>query len=185
MSNDAINERLIDTDGEPVIGEDAAPNAETEKPYIEIIDEPKEPSMEERLAIEKDKYLRLYAEFENFRRRAKSEKEAIYADAKADAVKAFLDVYDALSLALKTETSDAAYKQGVELIMRKMTDILDRLGVSAIIAEPGAVFDPEQHNAIAHIEDDRFEAGVVAEELIKGFKMKDRVIRHSMVKAAN
>ncbi|MDR0818839.1 MAG: nucleotide exchange factor GrpE [Oscillospiraceae bacterium] len=151
----------------------------------EVIDAPENASTEEQLAAEKDKYLRLAAEYDNFRRRSRSERDALYSDVKAETVKSFLDVYDVLALALKVETSDTAYKQGVELTMRKLTDILDRLGVSAIIAEPGTKFDPEQHNAIAHIEDENLGADVVAEELSKGFKLGDKVIRYSMVKAAN
>ena len=157
-------------------------------PEIEIIEAPPEPvapTVEELLTLERDKYLRLAAEYDNFRKRTSSERSAAYADAKADAVKAFLDVYDALSLALKTDSADAAFKQGVELIMRKFADTLDRLGVSYIVAEPGTAFDPEQHNAILHVEDDTLDTGVIAEELIRGFRLGDRVIRHSMVRAAN
>jgi len=151
----------------------------------EILDAPTEPTAEELIAAEREKYLRLAAEYDNFRKRSRSERDAVFGDAKISTIKEFLPVYDSVELALKHECSDTAFKQGVELIMRQLETVFEKLGVEKIPAEPNTPFDPALHEAIAHIDDANLSANVVAEELRKGFKIGDKVIRFTMVKAAN
>ena len=136
------------------------------------------------LAAAEDKYLRLAAEYDNFRKRTIREKESAWADSKAQTVNAFLPVYDNLERALKQETADEAYKKGVEMTMNGLKDVLTKLGVEQIPAL-GETFDPNSHNAVMHIEDDSVEENTVVEVFQQGFKLGDKVIRFAMVKVAN
>ena len=138
----------------------------------------------EELAAEHDKYLRILAEYDNFRKRSAKERENIYADVRADTVVKFLPVYDNLVRALAQATEDEAYRKGVEMIMAQLEEILAKLGVEAIPAV-GEVFDPKLHNAVMHVEDESCGEGIIVEEVQKGFRMGDKVIRFSMVKVAN
>ncbi len=140
--------------------------------------------LKEELAAEHDKYLRLYAEYDNYRKRSQKEREALYTDVKAGTVKDLLPVYDNLARALKQGTEDAAFYKGVEMIMTQLMEILGKMNVSPIEAV-GQPFDPEKHNAVMHIEDPELGESVVAEEFEKGFVMGDKVIRFSVVKVAN
>ena len=136
------------------------------------------------LAGEKEKYLRLAAEYDNFRKRSSRERDNIYADVKADTLEKVLPIYDNLERALKQETQDEAYRKGVEMTMNQFSETLKNLGVAPIEAV-GQTFDPAVHNAVMHTEDpDKGENEVVA-EFQKGFKMGDRIIRFSMVQVAN
>ena len=136
------------------------------------------------MADQEDKFLRLAAEYDNFRRRSRQEKDAIYMDAKADTVKAFLPVYDNLERAMKQDTADEAYKKGVEMTMAGLRKILEELGVTEIDAA-GQPFDPNVHNAVMHVEDETLGANTVAEVFQSGFRLGDKVIRFAMVKVAN
>lgn len=136
------------------------------------------------LAEQEEKFLRLAAEYDNFRRRSQKEKDAIYADAKADAVKALLPVYDNLERALKHQTADEAYAKGVEMTMTGLKKALESLGVTEIDAV-GQPFDPTLHNAVMHVEDETLGENMVAEVFQAGFQLEDRVIRFAMVKVAN
>jgi molecular chaperone GrpE len=138
----------------------------------------------EELKAANDKYLRLAAEYDNYRKRSQKEREALYADVKIETVKKFLPVYDNLSRALSAECADEAYKKGVEMTMTQLKSILDALGVTEIPAK-GEIFDPAKHNAVMHIEDESYGDGIVVEEFEKGFMLGDKVIRFSMVKVAN
>ena len=138
----------------------------------------------EELAGEKDKYLRILAEYDNFRKRSARERDNIYADVKADTLLKLLPVYDNLERALQQETADEAYRKGVEMTMNQFLEALKALGVTPIEAL-GQTFDPAVHNAVMHLEDpDKGEQEIV-QEFQKGFKMGDRVIRCSMVQVAN
>ena len=137
------------------------------------------------LAAEKDKHLRMLAEYDNFRRRSQKERENVYSDVRADTVTRFLTVYDNLERALKQATADEAYSRGVEMIFTQFKEIIDKLGVCEINADAGTKFDPEIHDAVMHVEDENFGEGVIAEEFQKGFRLGDRVIRCSVVKVAN
>lgn len=159
----------------------------TEEPGKEPVETP---AVEDPVIGElKDKLLRLTAEYDNYRKRTTREKEMLYESAKADTVAAFLPLFDNIekAIAAKPENADGVWKafsDGVDLMKKQMADILDKLGAEAIDAV-GEAFDPELHNAVMHIDDDTFGENVVAEEFQKGFKLGDRVIRHSVVKVAN
>ena len=154
----------------------------------EIEAEEPAPSPEEQLRAEikeqEDKYLRLLAEYDNYRKRSQKEKEAAWTSAKADSVKEFLPVYDNLERALKQETADEAYAKGVEMIMTQFRTTLEKLGVTEIPAQ-GETFDPNVHNAVMHIEDETLGDNTVAEVFQAGFKLGEKVIRTAMVKVAN
>ena len=132
-----------------------------------------------------DRYLRMAAEYDNFRKRSRAERDSVHAEAVAYAVKALLATVDNLSRALAQPTEDAAYKQGIEMTYNQMMESFQSLGVTEIVSEPGTVFDPNLHNAVMHIDDDSFGENVIAEVSQKGFQLGDKVIRHAMVKVAN
>ena len=133
----------------------------------------------------KDQFVRLTAEYDNYRKRTTKEKDNIYQDAKADTIKAFLAVYDNLERAAQSEGGeDSPHKKGLEMIFTQYKDILKSLGVEEITAK-GQPFDPEMHNAVMHIDDETLGENVVAQVFQAGFKMGDKVIRHSIVQVAN
>ena len=135
-------------------------------------------------AQEHDQYLRLAAEYDNFRKRSQREKDAIYQNAVADTAKKLLPVYDNLERALKNDTSDEAFKKGVEMTMTELLKIMEGLGVTSF-AEIGEVFDPARHNAVMHVEQEGLGENVIAEVFQKGFLVGEKVIRFAMVKVAN
>ena len=131
-----------------------------------------------------DKYLRLAAEYDNYRKRTTKEKEGIYADAKMDTVKPFLDVADNLDRAVSQFEEGDPHRQGMELICKQFAAVLEKLGVTEIEAL-GQPFDPAKHNAVMHIDDEAFGENTVAEVFQKGYQMGDKVVRFAMVKVAN
>ena len=131
-----------------------------------------------------DKYLRLAAEYDNYRKRTTKEKEGIYGTAKADTVKPFLDIYDNLLRGVAQCEEGDSHRQGLEMIAKQFLAVLEKLGVTEIEAE-GQPFDPEKHNAVMHVEDENFGENTVVEVFQKGFAMGDKVIRFAMVKVAN
>lgn len=141
-------------------------------------------SLKDQVAQQEDKYLRLAAEYDNYRRRTAKEKESIWTDAKADAAVAFLPVYDNLERALKQETADEAYKKGVEMTMTQLKAVLEQLGIKEIPAL-GQPFDPNLHNAVMHVEDENFGENTVCDVFQAGFQLGEKVIRFAMVKVAN
>ena len=142
------------------------------------------PGAEQLLAEAADKYLRLAAEYDNYRKRTAKEKESIWSEAKAQTVAAFLPVFDNLERALKQETSDEAYKKGVEMTMKGLQDALTGLGVELIPAL-GETFDPNRHNAVMHVDDGEAGENTIVEVFQQGFICGEKVIRFSMVKVAN
>ena len=134
--------------------------------------------------IPKEQFLRLAAEYDNYRKRTAKEKENLWTDAKADTVQAFLPVYDNLERALKQETADEAYKKGVEMIMSQLKEVFAKLGITEIEAQ-GKPFDPNLHNAVMHIEDENLEENTVAQVFQAGFMLGEKVIRFAMVQVAN
>ncbi len=136
------------------------------------------------LAEAADKYLRLAAEYDNYRKRTAKEKENAWTEAKAQTVAAFLPVYDNLERALKQETTDEAYKKGVEMTMKGLQDALTTLGVEVIPAL-GETFDPNRHNAVMHCDDEEAGENTIVEVFQQGFICGEKVIRFSMVKVAN
>lgn len=141
-------------------------------------------STEELLAAERDKYLRLLAEYDNYRKRSAKERESIYSEVRADTALRFLPVYDNLERALQNETEDEAYKRGVEMIMTQFLETLKEFGITPIEALNGK-FDPTLHEAIMHEVNEEKGENEVVYEFKKGFKQGDKVIRFSVVKVAN
>lgn len=136
-----------------------------------------------KLAEENDKYMRMYAEYENFRRRSAKERESVYSDAYSDAVAQILPILDNLERATAFDDADAV-KQGVEMTRKACGEILSKMGVVEIEAM-GKEFDPNLHNAVMHIEDESVGENVVVDVLQKGYMKGDKIIRYAMVKVAN
>ena len=166
------------------------PQAEQTQPQGEAQSESADPllteleSLKDQVAQQEDKYLRLAAEYDNYRRRTAKEKDSIWNDAKADAAVAFLPVYDNLERALKQETADEAFKKGVEMTMTQLKSVLEKLVITEIPAL-GQTFDPNLHNAVMHVEDENFGENTVCDVFQAGFQLGDKVIRFAMVKVAN
>ena len=164
-----------------------APEAEAPAPLPEELEE-----MKKKLSEQEDKFLRLAAEYDNYRKRSQKEKESLYADARSDTVlaflpvydNAFLPVYDNLERALKQDTADEAYKKGVEMTMTQLKQVLTKLGLEEIPAL-GQPFDPNLHNAVMHVEDDSVGENTIVEVFQAGFKAGEKVVRFAMVKVAN
>ncbi len=151
-------------------------------------DKKKEPDRAAELTAElekaNDKYLRLCAEYDNFRRRSQKEKDALYGDIRAEVIQKFLPVYDNLDRALKQGTEDEAYRKGVEMIMTQFNATLEKLGVTPV-ESLGQTFNPELHNAVMHVDDAEKGENEIVEVFQQGFKLGDKVIRYAMVKVAN
>ena len=131
-----------------------------------------------------DRYLRLLAEYDNYRKRSQKEKDSLYADIKSDTVAKFLPVYDNLVRALAQSTEDEAYRRGVEMIMTQFNTTLEKLGATRI-ESLGQKFDPSLHNAVMHVEDEEKGENEIVEVFQEGFLMGEKVIRFAMVKVAN
>ena len=143
----------------------------------------KKPTKEE-YDILNDKYLRVCAEYDNFRKRSQKEKDNLYGDVRSNVITAFLPVYDNLVRALQAPTEDENYRKGVEMIMNQFNQTLEKLGVTAI-PDLGEKFNPELHNAVMHVDDESKGENEIVEVFQKGFKLGDKIIRFSMVKVAN
>ena len=142
-------------------------------------------ALENQLKEEKEKYLRMLAEYDNFRRRTAKEKETIYGDAAADTVKALLPVVDTLERAaeaLSPEDAESALGKGITMTLKAATDTLSKMGVEAV---PTDAFDPDIHNAVMHVEDESLGEGAIVAVFQKGYRKGDRIIRYAMVQVAN
>ena len=139
---------------------------------------------EEKYNAQYDSYLRLAADYDNYRKRTAKEKDAAYGNGKADAIEKLLPVYDNLERALSQETADEAYKKGVEMTMTQLVSILEGLGVE-IFGNVGDTFDPNLHNAVMHTEDENLGESTISLVFQKGFKMGDKIVRFAMVQVAN
>lgn len=140
---------------------------------------------EKELTEANDKYMRLFAEYDNFRKRSAKEKEGIYADAYIDALTQILPVLDNLERAAAFEGADAAtLAKGLELTLKSFAETLSKMGVKEIEAA-GKTFDPNLHNAVMHIDDENYGESEVVEVFARGYARGDKVLRHSMVKVAN
>ena len=167
-----VEEVIEETVAEETVVEETAPEVTEVNPF------------EEKYNAERDAHLRLAAEFDNFRKRTVKEKEATFSHGRADAVEKMLPVYDNLARALKQETSDLAFKKGVEMTMTELVKILNGLGVE-IFGEVGEEFDPNIHNAVMHTDDDAFGENVICQVFQQGVRMGDKIIRFAMVQVAN
>ena len=167
---------------ETEVTEEVMPETE-ETPAEEVQPDPTE-ELKAKLTAEHDNYLRLAAEYDNFRKRTQKEREALYTDIKAETVGKFLPVFDNLQRALAQETADEAYKKGVEMTMTGLMTIMESLGVKSF-GEVGEAFDPVYHNAVMHKDDDAFDESTICEVFQTGFKVGEKVVRHAMVVVAN
>ncbi len=180
--------------------EELIDNIETETADAETVEDEK-PSKQEKKKVKKleaelaeaqtriaeaeDKYTRLYAEFDNYRKRSLKEREGIYTDAYVDAVSEILPILDNMERALQyKDTENENITKGLEMIMKSFVETLAKMGVSEIEAL-GKPFDPNLHNAVMHVDDDAFGEGEIVEVFMKGYIKGDKVLRHSMVKVAN
>ena len=166
ITAEAVEETAEETAAEP-----AAEPSELEK-------------LQEQYKQEHDAYLRLAAEFDNFRKRSQKEKDNIYQDAKADTIAKILPVFDNLERAVNQPTEDEAYKKGVEMIMSGLREVMKDMSITEF-GEVGDAFDPNLHNAVMHTEDESLGENVISQVFQKGFKVGDRVLRFAMVQVAN
>ena len=131
-----------------------------------------------------DRYLRLMAEYDNYRRRTQKERENIYPDAVADTLKELLPVLDNLQRALDTPCADENYITGIQMIRTGLEEFLKKMGVETF-GKAGEPFDHNLHNAVMHIEDENLEKNVVAQVFQSGYRRGDHILRHAMVQQAN
>ncbi len=131
-----------------------------------------------------DRYKRVLAEFENFKKRSQKEREGLYNSILSDVITVILPVVDNLENAVKAETEDVKYKEGIELVLKQLKDVLASKGIEEIQAI-GETFDPSLHEAVSSIQDDSKGQQEIVEEYRKGYKIGSKVIRHSMVVVAN
>lgn len=181
------NKEPMDQSPEETVEAPAPEAAEAQEPTPE--EEAPQPAgeaenLQEALREKEDQYLRLLAEYDNYRKRSQKEKESLYTDIRSETVEKFLPVYDNLERALAQETQDAAFKKGVEMTMNQLVSVMEKLGVVSFGAA-GEAFDPQLHNAVMHVEDEALGENVIAEVFQKGFKVGDKVVRFAMVKVAN
>ena len=169
-------------DKKEIPAEETVENVET--PEIPAEEVPEVNPWEEKYNAEHDSFLRLAADYDNFRKRTTKEKELLYSAGKADAIEKLLPVYDNLERALNQPTEDEAYKKGVEMTMNQLVSIFTGLGVE-IFGNVGDTFDPNIHNAVMHLEDDETPENTITQVFQKGFKLGDKIVRFAMVQVAN
>ena len=161
-----------------------------EQETAENVEVTEEAPLEEENEFEKkyndvnEKYLRTLAEYDNYRKRTIKEKESIYPEAKAVVIEKFLPVLDNFQRAIESAENKDSFYEGVVMLKKQMDEVLGALGVEEIKAV-GEEFNPEVHNAVMHVEDEEAGENIIVEEFQRGYKIGDRVIRHSMVKVAN
>ena len=160
-------------------------NTEEVKETAEEVVETKEEQLQKALDEKNDQFLRLYAEYDNFRKRSQKEKQDIYISSKADVIKELLPVLDNFDRAANnTECSFEDYKKGIDLIFNQFSEILNKTGVESY-GERGDSFDPNIHNAGMTVADDELGENQIASVFSKGYKLGDRIIREAVVTVAN
>ena len=194
MSDEKKNEEVIEEQPEAQTAAAEPQEAPKEEKKEKAKKEKAEKKKEEKAAPEEkkaeqtqgasDAYLRLLAEYDNYRKRSQREKDALYADIKADTLLKFLPVYDNLVRALNQPTEDEAYRKGIEMIMSQFCTTMEKLGVEKI-ESLGKTFDPALHNAVMHVDDETKGENEIVEVFQEGFRLGDKVIRFAMVKVAN
>ena len=193
MSDENKNEEVIEEKPEAQTEEKAGTPKEEKKEKAkkekaekkkEDKTEPQEDKKPEAPQAQSDAYLRLLAEYDNYRKRSQREKDSLYADIKADTLLKFLPVYDNLVRALNQPTEDEAYRKGIEMIMTQFCTTMEKLGVEKI-ESLGRTFDPALHNAVMHVDDETKGENEIVEVFQEGFRLGDKVIRFAMVKVAN
>lgn len=181
LEESGLHEAAEESEDPEALTEDTA-DAEAGDGEAEPAEEPD--AAEKALQEANDKYMRLFAEFDNFRKRTAKEKSETYQDAVAKTVLELLPAVDSFERAMESPCTDEAYRSGMEKIYQQMTSILSKLGIEEIPAlnEP---FDPKVHNAIRQIEDENFGESTVCEVYQKGYRLGDRIVRCAMVSVAN
>ena len=164
--------------------EETAETPETQETAPETPEVPEVNPWEEKYNAEHDSFLRLAADYDNFRKRTVKEKDASYGNGKADAIAKILPIYDNLERAVNQPCTDEAYKKGVEMTMNELLKIFGTLGVE-VFGQVGEEFNPEFHNAVMHTEDESLGENVISQVFLKGFKLGDKVVRFAMVQVAN
>lgn len=180
--NEELNEQ--ETEKTENAGEENAENKDNGSAENAAPEQSEEDKLKAQLADANDKYLRLMAEYDNFRKRSAKERLELTASATGNAVSEILPVFDNFERALKVETADESYKKGVEMIFKQFSDAVKKLGVE-IIDPTGEPFDPNIANAVSQIEDPELGENIVAQVFQKGYKIGDKVIRYAMVSVAN
>lgn len=165
-------------------------DGEVEETPVDETETPEEESADDKAAELEKKYMSLYAEYENFRKRTAKEKEQLYADAVADVSEAWLQIVDNIDRALDSvkdinETNYEQIRTGIESISKGANDLIAKLDIKEIPAERGMAFDPNFHSAVMHVEDDELGEQEIAQVFQKGYIYKERVIRHAVVQVAN
>lgn len=161
-------------------------NEETVKEENEISEkqQAENEALKKELDETKDKLLRTVAEYDNFRKRTQKEKEAIYAEAKTDAISKLLPVLDNFERASESDSDFESYKKGIDMTVTGLLNAFASMGAEAF-GKVGDDFDPNIHNAVMHVEDENFGENKICEIFLKGYKIGDRIIRHATVKVAN
>lgn len=161
-------------------------NKETEEKeeIVETVENTETENLNKELEETTDRYKRLMAEFDNYKKRSAKERESLYHSLVADIVTSLLPTLDNLEKAVNVKTEDENYKQGIEMVLKQFVDTLGTLGVKEI-ETVGTTFNPEYHEAVSSVQDDELGEKEIKEEFRKGYKIGDKVIRHSMVVVAN
>lgn len=186
MDTNKNNEELENEQTEEVSEDTAQASEAPEEEKVEEVspEQQRITELEKQISDEKDKYLRVVAEYDNFRKRSVNDRLNAVADAQAKVITEILSVIDNFERAMNAECSDENYKKGVEMIFKQYTSILDKLGVTEIEAL-GEPFDPNVHHAVNQVEDENFGENTVCQVFQKGYKLGDKVIRCAMVVVAN
>lgn len=167
-------EEAVETTAEETAAEEQAETKETELEKLE-----------KELNEQKDNYLRIAAEYDNFRKRSQREKESAYGESKARVLTKFLPVIDNFERANEnTQSNLEDYKKGIDMIQKQLMDVFTSFGVESF-GEAGEQFDPNIHSAVMHDDDDSLEENVITDVFSKGYKIGDKILRHAMVKVAN
>lgn len=189
MSKKEHNQTQEENNPEEILSEETMENSVEENPADSKLEDLMTQLAEKTQQCEdyKNMLQRTGAEFDNYKKRTAREKEALYSEGIGDAVTAFLPVVDNMERALEAcskEGDSQALREGVEMIFKQLKDTIRNLDVEEI-KSMGEPFDPNVHNAVMHIEDEAYGENEIVEEFQKGYKLKDKVLRHSMVKVAN
>ena len=181
--NEKTTEENINTESDE--SEDSTPLKHKDKKKLKKAEAEIE-KLKSELSAEQEKYMRLYAEYDNFRRRSAKEREGIYTDAYCDALEQLLTIIDNLERATQYSADDpeSLMAKGIELTVKSCVEALNKMGVYEIEAL-GKQFDPNFHNAVMHVDDDSFGENEIVEVFMKGYVKGDKVLRFSMVKPAN
>ncbi len=185
MENSKLEtEDLQQAGTEEIMPEEAETADSQQSEEVEILDEEQSNDFKQKYDELHNRYLRQLAEFDNFRKRTAKEKSSMYDDGVRDTVTKVLPVLDNFERALQSVVNQDGFYKGVEMILEQFKNCITDLGVEPIPAE-GEPFDPNLHYAVGHIEDEKYDENVVFEELQRGYKYKDKVIRPAMVRVAN